>query len=130
MPDVGSLCNDPADTERRRAYTQPSRFSGQQVLQHHFIERQIGYQALKACVLFIELPHLAQLARGELAVLLLPNVKVASLMPTLRHKSATGMPGSTSRKALLICSSLNLDRFITVFLSSYRGTAMDGATLV
>jgi hypothetical protein len=28
----------------------------------------------------------------------------------LRHKSATGTPASTSRKALLTCSSLNLDR--------------------
>ena len=54
----------------------------------------------------------SELDKAALKDLLNRNVWSASLIPNLRHRSATGTPASASRKTRLTCSSLNLDRFI------------------
>jgi hypothetical protein len=62
-------------------------------------------------VLLFKLLHLAQLARSRPAVFLPPlancQMRVASLMPILRHISSTFVPSSDYFSVYAICSSVN-----------------------
>src|SRR6516164_1225221 len=84
-----------------------------------FVERQIGYQALQACVLIAQLPELTDLGEPHLGVLLFPQVKArlahTQLAADVRHRgSAFGL--SQRIGDLLIGKSLALHGPLLPFL--------------
>lgn len=47
----------------------------QDILQHGFVEAEIGNQLLQPEILFLKLPHVLQLRRGNPAIFFSPDVK-------------------------------------------------------
>jgi hypothetical protein len=85
----------------------------QQILQRGVVEHHVRVEALELRVLLLE--RLQPLGLGDLqaAELGLPGVEGRCDIPCLRQTSATLAPASCSRSTPMICSSLNLPRFMS-----------------
>ena len=83
------------------------------------VEREVGDEPFQSTIFLFQLPEPVQLTHAQVRALLFPGVeKVASLTPSGRHRSPTGVPASAWRIAYTICSSENFDRFMGPLLLS------------
>lgn len=87
----------------------------QEILQSRVVEHGIGQQALEPRVLVLKLLQPLGFRHLHAAEFGLPLVMLASLTPSLRQSSATGMPDSCSFNIAMICSSEKRSRFILSF---------------
>src|SRR5579871_5687541 len=80
-----------APHQRACAYGQASKFSAERVLQHRFVECEIGNHLLQLCVLILELLQPAHLIRQQPVILLLPveirRLTDPGLAADLRHRN-------------------------------------------
>src|SRR5579871_3892472 len=80
-----------APHQRACAYGQASKFSAERVLQHRFVECEIGNHLLQLCVLILELLQPAHLIRQQPVILLLPveirRLADPGLAADLRHRN-------------------------------------------
>ena len=112
MPAAGSP-RGPLPGERRLlVWRRASPFSCGHVPQHGVVQHRLGQELLQPSVLVLQRSQTAGFRYLQPAVLRLPLVKGCLLTPCLRQTSAVFAPASCSRSTAMICSSVNLVRFI------------------
>lgn len=98
----------------------------QHILQHRFVEAQIGNQPLQPQIFLFPLPHVFEFRRRNSAIFLTSGVNVAEI-PSLRRASGTDVPRSACLRAKTLCSSVKHDYFIST--TSVQGSHNHAGTL-